>query len=117
MMHFKESSDEIHPMYKVGGTALGSDEYIEFVDAPYLEPQRKGAKKYTLVLDLDETLVHYYEMDNQGKCLIWPGVTEFLTEMNKHFEIVIFTAAMQDYADWVVDQLDPTGLISYWLYW
>jgi CTD small phosphatase-like protein 2 len=29
---------------------------------------------------------------------------------------VIFTAAMQDYADWVLDQLDPERYISYRLY-
>jgi len=35
--------------------------------------------------------------------LIRPGVNEFLSTMSKHYEIVIFTAAMQDYADWVID--------------
>jgi CTD small phosphatase-like protein 2 len=47
--------------------------------------------------------VHYFESNNQGKCLIWPGVSDFLFEMSKYYEIVIFTAAMQDYADWVID--------------
>ena len=36
--------------------------------------------------------------------------------MNALYEIVIFTAAMQDYADWVLDQLDSNGYISYRLY-
>jgi TFIIF-interacting CTD phosphatase-like protein len=27
--------------------------------------------------------------------------------MHKHYELIIFTAAMQDYADWVIDNLDP----------
>jgi CTD small phosphatase-like protein 2 len=36
--------------------------------------------------------------------------------MSQHFEIVIFTAAVQDYADWVLDQLDTEGYISYRLY-
>ena len=36
--------------------------------------------------------------------------------MSKHYELVIFTAAMQDYADWVLDNLDPTNIISYRLY-
>lgn len=55
------------------------------------------------MLDLDETLVHYFEQGNQGRCLIRPGVFEFLEEMSGLFEVVIFTAAMQDYADWVID--------------
>jgi CTD small phosphatase-like protein 2 len=36
--------------------------------------------------------------------------------MSKHFEIVIFTAAMQDYADWVLDQLDTGPWITHRLY-
>ena len=36
--------------------------------------------------------------------------------MNKYYELVIFTAAMQDYADWVLDNLDSKNFISYRLY-
>lgn len=95
MMMFRENPSEMHPMYKVGGTALGNkDEAITLVDAPYLDPPSKVTKRYCLVLDLDETLVHYFETNNQGKCLIRPGVSQFLFQMNKYFEVVIFTAAM-----------------------
>lgn len=59
-------------------------------------------KKFTLVLDLDETLIHYIEI-NEGYFLIRPGAREFLEKMALYFEIVVFTAAMQDYADWVLD--------------
>lgn len=37
--------------------------------------------------------------------------------MAKYYELVIFTAAMQDYADWVLNDLDKGKLIEYWLYW
>ena len=37
--------------------------------------------------------------------------------MAKHYEIVIFTAALQDYADYILDILDENkNLISYRLY-
>ena len=36
--------------------------------------------------------------------------------MSKYYEIVIFTAALQDYADWVLDQLDTKKKIKYRLY-
>lgn len=49
--------------------------------------------------------------------LIRPGCFEFLEEMAKYFELVIFTAAMQDYADSVLDQIDPNKIIKHWLYW
>ena len=40
-----------------------SEEQV-IVDAPYLERAAYGTKKYTLVLDLYETLVHYFESGN-----------------------------------------------------
>ena len=48
--------------------------------------------------------------------LIRPGCFEFLEEMAKFFELVIFTAAMQDYADSVLDQIDPNKIIKHRLY-
>lgn len=36
--------------------------------------------------------------------------------MAKLYEVVIFTAAMQDYADWVLDQIDKPKHIKYRLY-
>jgi len=88
---------------------------------PNLEEDPKlppcGPDTYTLVLDLDETLVHYYEHDGLGNYHIRPGMHEFLERMNSlGYELVIFTAATQDYADWVIDQIDPGKLIHYRLY-
>ena len=56
----------------------------------------KILKKYTLVLDLDETLVHYQEINGDGKLLIRPGVDTFLNEVSKYYEVVIFTAALRE---------------------
>lgn len=36
--------------------------------------------------------------------------------MDRYYEIVIFTAAMQDYADAIIDNIDPKGYISHRLY-
>jgi len=68
----------------------------------------KSPEIYTLVLDLDETLVHYFEVESQGYYEQRPGCQEFLRKMNQlGYEVVVFTAATQDYADWVIDQIDP----------
>ena len=81
------------PLYGVGGTAIGGYEPLPVVEAPYL-PAPKDPNGYTLVLDLDETLVHYYEMNGEGAFRVRPGCDKFLTEMAAMYEVVIFTAAM-----------------------
>jgi RNA polymerase II subunit A small phosphatase-like protein len=78
----------------------------------YLPPKAKHhANKKTLVLDLDETLVHSgfkqfhrrsdmllkIVFDNKMHdvhVLIRPGVDEFLEKMSRHYELVIFTASL-----------------------
>lgn len=62
-------------------------------------------RKYTLVLDLDETLIHYIENGDTGESyfLIRPFCNEFLSEMAQYYEVVIFTAGVKEYADWVID--------------
>ncbi|KAM3133252.1 hypothetical protein pb186bvf_014680 [Paramecium bursaria] len=76
----------------------------------------KNDNVYTLVIDLDETLVHFSDDGKQKSILIRPYVDLFINEMANYYELVIFTAGLQQYADWVVDQLDPLRLIKYRLY-
>ena len=71
------------------------------VTIPYLPPIDTEiideAEVYTLVLDLDETLIHYECDDEDGDYyLIRPGAIKFLKEMALYYEIVIFTAAMPE---------------------
>ena len=90
---------------------------------PLLKPQKPGVKgRKTLVLDLDETLVHssfkppknpdiVLPVDIEGRqmyvyVLVRPGCIKFLTEMAKYYEVVIFTASLSKYADPLMDILD-----------
>jgi hypothetical protein len=63
---FKETKHwkvgQLPPIYLIGGTALGGLGALKTVPAPYLPPTMPEGKTYTLVLDLDETLVHYIEV-------------------------------------------------------
>lgn len=74
-MMLKREQGDIHDMYKIGGTAFGDGEELEVIDPPYLPllSNEEQAKTYTLVLDLDETLAHYFEIGDEGKFLIRPG--------------------------------------------
>jgi TFIIF-interacting CTD phosphatase-like protein len=96
------------------------DENLTLINPPYVNVPTQ--KKFTLVLDLDETLLHYMEkpseslQSQEGILNIRPGADDFLKTLASHFEIIIFTAAMQDYADWVLDNLDTNRIINYRLY-
>ncbi|KAJ0405366.1 hypothetical protein P43SY_000245 [Pythium insidiosum] len=93
-------------------------------------PQDAGKK--CLVLDLDETLVHSSFRPTQNPDYIIPvdidgtvhqvyvckrpGVDEFLIEMAKHYEIVVYTASLSKYADPLLDRLDPENVIRHRLF-
>lgn len=87
---------------------------------PYGKPEEPflpaSSKKYTLVMDLDETLVHYEDNGVMGQFYLRPYAQEFIDEMAKYYEVVIFTAALQDYADWIIDRLDSNKNIKHRLY-
>jgi len=68
------------------------------IKEPYLEPldPKIADTTYTLVLDLDETLIHYYEEKGVEKYRERPGAYEFIEKMAENYELVIFTAGLQD---------------------
>ncbi|RLN58909.1 hypothetical protein BBJ29_000196 [Phytophthora kernoviae] len=90
------------------------------------------ASKKCLVLDLDETLVHSSFVPTTNPDYIIsvdidrtvhqvyvcrrPGAEEFLIEMAKYYEIVVYTASLSKYADPLLDKLDPEGVIRHRLY-
>jgi RNA polymerase II subunit A small phosphatase-like protein len=88
-----------------------------------LKPQKPDVQgRKTLVLDLDETLVHsafkapsrpdiVLPVDIDGRTchvyvLVRPGCVKFLNEMAKYYEVVIYTASLSKYADPLMDMLD-----------
>ena len=86
-------------------------------DAPYFDPKRPDDKReYCLVLDLDETLVHYFEDENEAYVKVRMGTEDFIRQLSQYCEIAIFTASTQNYADIVIDGLDCKDLIDYRLY-
>jgi Dullard-like phosphatase family protein len=80
------------------------------LNAPFLPSY--SHKEYTLVLDLDETLVHL----NENRVFIRPGTSDFINEMSQHYELVLFTAATPLYADQILSEIDPLNHIKLRLY-
>jgi len=105
------------------------------------QPQRKGLlprvqrmrdrEKKTLILDLDETLVHSsfdkwkwdielpITMDNQNHIVyvkIRPRAIDFLRKITKYYEVAIFTASVANYADPLIEKLDTNNYGFYKLF-
>ena len=82
---------------------------------PYLG--KKNPKyKYTLILDLDETIVHYIKYKKSEYIQVRPFLDEFIKELSNLYEIIIFTASYQHYADLAINGIDPEKKIKYRLY-
>ena len=69
------------------------------IKVPYLN--YKSNKKFTLVLDLDETLICFKigPEKNRGLLRLRPGLFPFLLNIKKYYELIIFTSATTEYAD------------------
>ena len=83
---------------------------------PKKDPNDK--REYTLVLDLDETLVHYYEDTEEENAYVKVrlGTENFIKKLSHFCEIGIFTASTEDYANTVINGLDCKNNISFKLY-
>lgn len=109
---YSEIKKETSKMFFIYKELIKQNTSITF---PYL-PSINNKYKYTLVVDLDETLVHYVEDEEKAYVQVRPFAEYFLKELSKLFEIVIFTAADEEYADIVLKELDKSGSISHRLY-
>jgi len=84
--------------------------------SPFLPPI-DSKYKYTLVLDMDETLIHFFFTHINGMFFVRPFCFDFLNELNDLYEIITFTAGTKDYADMILNQLDiNNNIFKYRLY-
>ena len=86
------------------------------------------SKRLTLVLDLDETLIHSsptacpdadfsIPSESQGQQSISyvrlrPGLAVFLQRISRLYEIVIYTASVESYARTIITQFDTNCLVT-----
>uniref|UniRef100_A0A7S0C7X3 FCP1 homology domain-containing protein n=1 Tax=Proboscia inermis TaxID=420281 RepID=A0A7S0C7X3_9STRA len=89
----------------------------------HLAPKLSSTPPITLVLDLDETLVHCTIEPIPDADLVFPVVfngisyqvhvrkrphlAQFLESIHGKFEVVVFTASQRVYADELLDRIDP----------
>ena len=110
--------DNIFINMNINGSIIGSssffkknkNNYSSLPPTPYLP--KIARKKYTLVLDLDETLIHFkvHQNDNNSGILQFrPFISEFLSNLKDYYELIVFTAATQDYANPIIDAIEQKG--------
>ena len=81
---------------------------------PYLKFPCK--KEYTLILDLDETLICFKSSKNDeniGNIHIRPGLEIFLEIIKEFYEIIIFTVGTREYANIILDLIEKKNKIKY----
>jgi len=115
--HLKLVTEGLH--YAISFLKPPSLAYVESRQVILDKKHREGIK--TLVLDLDETLIRSCQPEHEPDMTLTPkGVTDqklhikvrpftsqFLNLMKEHFEIIVFTASSELYANTIVNALDP----------
>ena len=112
LLHFFKSKiiQIINENASVAG--IESSSYQIFIDenaiqVPYLK--NKCPKKFSLVLDLDETLISFKlepNEENKGIIRFRPYLDSFLSKVKEKYEIIVFTSGTQDYADPLEDAIE-----------
>ena len=125
-------------LYKINYHSLSPNERTFYNKKKFLLPEKTSNKK-TLVLDLDETLVHSVGgvENNEGEIpqhdfiiqipqnnnlshdvhvMVRPHVEEFLERMSKRYELVIFTASISKYANPLLNIVDKMNYVPFRLF-
>jgi Dullard-like phosphatase family protein len=75
---------------------------------PYIKESL--TKKFSLVLDLDETLISLERKkindENKGILKFRPGLLKFLTKIRKYYEIIVFTSGTREYGEQILEAIE-----------
>ena len=91
-------------------TYLKEEQNFEPIPAPYLKIN--GKKKFTLVLDLDETLINFQinkKNNDEGTLKLRPNLYKFLDSLKNFYEIILFTEASEAYAQLLINAIEENN--------
>lgn len=104
--------------YRAKARLFDTVEYYNTPAYPRLpDPDPLWARPYTLVLSLEDLLVHSEWSQKHGwRTAKRPGVDYFLRYLSQYYELVIFTSTPISLADPIYRKLDPYRIIQWTLY-
>jgi len=78
----------------------------EIINNPILPPMDENKYKYTIALELDETLVHYCEEGENYYAKVRFGSENFLKNISNCFEIIVVSTSGKEYSDIIIDNIN-----------
>jgi Dullard-like phosphatase family protein len=98
----------------LASTFLKEKENFALSPIPYITTP--SPKKYSLVLDLDETLIHFkvnHSHNDEGILKLRPGVVTFLEVIKEYYEIILFTEASEAYTELIMEAFNKNEFFDY----
>ena len=98
----------------LASTFLKEKENFALSPIPYITTQ--SSKKYCLVLDLDETLIHFkvnHSHNDEGVLKLRPGISTFLEVIKEYYEIILFTEASEAYTELIMETFNKNNFFDF----
>ena len=95
-------------------TFLKQNLSTNFIPVPYPYIYTSNPHQFSLVLDLNETLVHLQIREEQAieyVLKIRPGLSEFLEELSQYYELIAFTGSTPENANIILDAIEEGKFI------
>ena len=73
---------------------------------PLLPEIDKNKYKYSIAIELDETLVHYFEEDDSYYAKVRFGSENFLKNISNFFEIIVVSTSGKEYSNIIIDNIN-----------
>ena len=84
------------------------------IEPPFIKKNLN--KKFCLIFDLNETLIHNMNLPFGDYFFVRPGFFDLMKKVHKIYEIIIFTEEKKNYVDNIKNKIDYKNYVDYILY-